>query len=460
MIVPRSLSGRLLAGSALATLLALGLMLVLMHEVLQRFVTGQIDQRLDNKIVALASQLRAAPDGTLSLDGEADGPPFDRPRHRSFWVVQGPRDVLKTRWLADGDIVIPSAATIDQAFAGPARPPGPAGLESHPRTLAGKGFGGIVLHERVARSTVGSVPVTILVAAPAEAIAGPVGEAMTTVGLGVLALGLALGALAFAQVRLGLKPLTELRAQVAEVCDGRRARLPSEQPGEIAPLVAEMNRLLERNAANLDKARRHVANLAHGLKTPLATLALAVERMDGPGKEDLRLLLGDIDGRVRHHLGRARAAALAGPERARTPLAARFADLGDALRRIHADRGITLAFQGETDLTLACEGNDLDEIFGNLLDNAFKFARTRVTCRARRDGRFAYVAVADDGPGLTAADIAMVMQPGRRLDERVPGFGFGLAIARELVELYGGELTLEPGTAGLVAAVTLPLSGS
>ena len=456
-LAPRSLSARLLLGSAAATLIALGLVLALMHQVLTRFVTGQIDQRLDNKIVALVSQVRVAADGTLSLQGEADGPPFDKRHHRSFWVVQGPRNVVGTRWLGDANVALPSPARIEEAFGRPA--PGPEADGTHPRTLRGEGFDGVALHERVARALIENTGVTVLVAAPADAIGHPVGEAMTSVGLGVLALGVALAALAFAQVRLGLRPLAALRRQLAEVGDGRRERLPVGQMREIAPLVAEMNRLLESHATNLDKARRHVANLAHGLKTPLATLQLGVERLEGPDKGDLRLLLAEINLRVRHHLGRARAGALAGPERARTELAPRLADIGDALRRIHADRGVSLAIDCPADLALACEGNDVDEIFGNLLDNAFKFARQQVACEARLEGRSARVTVTDDGPGLKSDQIALVLQPGRRLDEAQPGFGFGLSIARELVELYGGDLALEPGAAGLRATVTLPAGG-
>ena len=217
-----------------------------------------------------------------------------------------------------------------------------------------------------------------------------------------------------------------------------------------------MNQLIERNAANLDKARRHVANLAHGLKTPLATLGLVAERMDDPGKDEMLLLLSEIDLRVRHHLGRARAAALARPDRARTPLIPRLADLGDALLRIHADKNVMFALDAAEDLTVDCERNDVDEIFGNLLDNAFKFARDRVSCAARLEGRRVLIEVADDGPGLTADQIAVALQAGQRIDEQAPGFGFGLTIARELVGLYGGDLRLEPAATGMVATVMLP----
>lgn len=456
--MPRSLTSRLLFGSAVATLLALVTVLVLMQQVLTRFVTGQIDQRLDNKIVSLASQVTVASDGTVALVGEADGPPFDKRHHRSFWLVQGPRNTLSTAWLVADDAALPPQAVLTAALTRP-EPPGPEGLPGRPRSIRGQAFRGTPLHERVALWPIGGTTVLILVAAPVAAIDGPVREAMTSVGLAVLALGIFLGGLALAQVRLGLRPLAALRTQVAQVAQGRRDRLPHDQPREVAPLVAEMNQLLDRNAANLEKARRHVANLAHGLKTPLATLQLGVARLDGPNKDEIAALVEQLDERVRHHLGRARAGVLAGPERARTRLRPRLVDLGDALRRIHADRAVTLILDAPVDAVLACEAHDVDEIFGNLLDNAFKFARREVRCTVRENGREVRVGIADDGDGLAAEDIVLAQQPGRRLDEQRPGFGFGLPIARELVELYGGDLRLEPGTTGLSAVVTLPSAG-
>jgi signal transduction histidine kinase len=217
-----------------------------------------------------------------------------------------------------------------------------------------------------------------------------------------------------------------------------------------------MNDLLARNAANLEKARRHVANLAHGLKTPIATLSLEVESLSGPGKGDVRALVAQIDLRIRHHLARARAAAIAGPTRSRTPLAPRLRDLGDAMGHIHADRNIEFALDCGEDLAVGCEPHDIDEILGNLLDNAFKFARSRVRCSATAVGKDVHVMVADDGPGLSDEEIDAALRPGQRLDENGPGFGFGLTIARELTELYGGELKPRPSDGGLLVDLTLP----
>ena len=457
-----SLGTRLLAVSALFTLVALVLTFALMWAVLQRFVTGQIDQRLDNKIIGLASQTSAAPDGSIALVGAADGPPFDRPRHKAFWWVEGPRNAIHSGWLKPGDFVPPTAKELAELPPPPVPPqrvgdePLDVGEKDRPQTIEGSGLHGVALHVRAARRLIGTTSVTIFVAAPDASIAGPVREAMRTVGLGMAALGLVLLGAAFAQVRLGLRPLARLRAQVASVRAGTAETVPPDQPREILPLVMELNDLLAQNAANLVRARRHVANLAHGLKTPLATLSLTVDRLEGEERAPLRDLVGMIERRIRHHLGRARSAVLAGPNRSQAPLAARLRDLTDALQRIHADKSVALTLVCPGMLVAACEPQDVDEILGNLLDNAFKYTRSRVGCEVRDDGRRVIVSISDDGPGLDADEIERVMHPGQRLDEVVPGFGFGLPIARELAELYGGSLVLARRDVGLVVTLTLP----
>ena len=460
-LAPTSLGGRLLAGSALFTLVALVFTLALMWQVLSRFVTGQIDQRLDNKLVALSSQLRTAPDVTIRVDGDADGPPFDKPRHHAFWFVRGPRNDLHSPWLRNGDFVPPAEAEIAALPAPPPPPtlsdePAPVEGQGRPRTIEAAGPDGHAMHVRVARRTIGDVPVTIFVAAPVESIMHPMREALTTIAIAVAGLGLALLIATIAQVRIGLRPLGRLRKEIAAVRDGRASLVPARQPREVAPLVEELNALLAQNAANLERARRHVANLAHGLKTPLATLSLALERMPGDDGAAARRLTSLVERRIRHHLGRARAAALEGPSRSRTPLAARLADLVGALERIHAAKTVAFSLECSPEAAVACEPQDVDEIFGNLLDNAFKYTRERVACEVREVGRKTIITIADDGPGLGEDEIARVLRPGQRLDEDTPGYGFGLPIARELIELYGGTLSLSGRGRGLLVTVHLP----
>ena len=458
-LMPSSLRGRLILGMTIFTIVALAVTLVVMDRVFDRFVTGQINQRLDNKLVSLQSQIRIAPDGTIRIDGDANGPPFDEPRHMSFWHIEGPRNAIESRWLKLGAFTPPTPADIAAAPPPPHPPHDPAGardMSERPRTLRSSGPDGVAMHMRVVVQRFGTTPVIILAAAPLKAIADPIREAMTTLASAILTLGLASILASFSLVNLSLQPLTRLRREVAAVRTGRTTALPADQPIEIRPLVEELNDLLAQNAANLGRARKHVANLAHGLKTPLATLSLGVARLDGDARASLLPLVDTIERRVRHHLARARAAALDGPVRMQTQFRPHLFDIVDALQKIYAEKRLVFALDAPIDLAVACEPQDLDEILGNLLENAFKYTRRRVTCKAWVDAARVVIEIADDGPGLRDDEIARMLRPGQRLDEQVPGFGFGLPIARELTELYAGELVLTSQVKGLLVTLTLP----
>ena len=304
---------------------------------------------------------------------------------------------------------------------------------------------------------VSGVSATVMASSPRDAVAAPLREAMATLAVSLVALGAALVLAMLIQVRLGLRPLERLRRAVADVRSGRSESVPDEQPREIQPLASELNALLAQNAANLERARRHVANLAHGLKTPLATLAVALPK--GTGRDDgLHELVDLMERRIRHHLGRARTAALNGPVRAQTSIAPRIADLAVVLGKINAEKALEFSADLPADLAVACEQQDFDEMAGNLLENAFRWASRKVRVSALlTDGRFVEVSVEDDGPGLPVEQISQVLKPGQRLDETAPGFGFGLPITRELAELYGGALDLSPSSlGGLRASLRLP----
>jgi signal transduction histidine kinase len=164
-----------------------------------------------------------------------------------------------------------------------------------------------------------------------------------------------------------------------------------------------------------------------------------------------------MDRRIRHHLSRARVAALGGPERARTLLAAKVADHIGAFGKLYADKGLAYEVRIAPDTAVACEAQDLDELLGNLLDNASKWARQRVLVTADKVGPMIEMTIEDDGPGLADQQVAEVVRPGHRLDESAPGCGFGLPITRELAELYGGTFALgRSAFGGLRAVVSLP----
>jgi signal transduction histidine kinase len=457
MLQATSLSRRLLLAASVFIGAALIIAGVVLFFVLHRFVQGQIDQRLDTQIAFLSSMLRSQ-NGALTLAGNADGPPFDGHPRGWYWEAIGPNNTLRSRSLGDSDLNI-SKITIHPPPpppplppAGEDRPPPPG---SRPAPADDNGPDQQWLHFRILRTNVSGVPVTLVTTAPRAAVLGPLREAMTTLAISLLALAIALVLAMIFQVRLGLRPLERLRCSIAEVRAGRSDRVTEVQPREVQPLVSELNSLLEQNALNLDRARRHVANLAHGLKTPLATLAVALRR-DEHGTE-MHELVELMERHIRHHLGRARTAALNGPTRAHTVVASHITDLGAVLGKVHADKHVDFTVDIAGDLAVACEEQDFDEMAGNL-DTAFHWTRRKVEVHAGvKDGNRIVLSIDDDGPGIDLEQVPQVLRPGQRLDERAPGFGFGLSITRELAELYGGSLEFQKSPAGGVrVVVTLP----
>jgi len=444
-LLPRSLSGRLLAAAIVLIVAVLTLAAAGAGFFLFRFVRGQVDQRLDAEVEVIAAGLAVDADGRVTLVRRpADGPPFDRPGW--YWQVHAGSETIRSATLGDANLPLPPRPAV-----------WPLDLFGRPEFADGPGPHGEPLHFRIALETIGGRAVTIIVTAPRDALWRPLVDALSPVLIALAVAGLALIAAMFWQVRLGLRPLAALRVAVADVRAGRRDRVPDDQPVEVAPLVDELNRLIADNDEGLARARRHVANLAHGLKTPLATLSVA---LDDPARDpsgELNALVGDMDRRIRHHLSRARAAALHGPARARTPVAARVADIVAILPRIHPGRPLSVTAAIDPGIAVACETQDFDEMLGNLVDNAGRFAKARIAISASPGLGNVVIRIEDDGPGLAEDRLPEVLRPGHRLDESTPGYGFGLPITRELAELYGGSLELaRSDLGGLAAHLTLP----
>lgn len=463
-LLPRSLYGRLLMLSIVATLAALGVAGVVIGGVLERFVTATLDDRLADKLGALSAAVRK--DGSLD---PAYIMRFDTSVARDVdWRVEAPGGTIGSA-MVDGrwgigygtDQRLGPIAGYDNRRRPPHGPLPPPSPESEP--LAAHPFDtrlrdGERVHGRWEAVPTDRGPARIAVAVSRDLIDRPIRAALFPLALSLLALGVALAIAAMVQLRLGLKPLRTLRDQVAAIRAGRVEALPTDQPAELAPLADELSALANDNRAALAAARGSAANLAHGLKTPVATLRLALAE---PGRDPdgtLAAQVSRIDATIRHHLARARAEAI--DRRAATPLAPAVEGLVAAIRRLH-DLSLAIVADVSSSLTVAVEAHDLDEMIGNLLDNAARHARSTVRLTATTnpaDVRQVLIAVADDGPGIPATARAAATRPGARLDERGDGHGFGLAIASELAGLYGGALLLDdaPG-GGLLAGLSLPL---
>lgn len=443
----KSLGGRLVAGASLLVVLAIMAAIFLGATILERFARGQIDTGLDARILAIASGLTIAPDGTPVVAESVTRATFDRPGPDWFWQVATDQGVARSSTLRGASFSDPPDLPRRHRLS-PGEP-WPADLKG-PKDKA--------LIARVSDQVVDGQPVRIITAVQRTALTGPLREMMAALTLSMAGLGLVLLGLVFLGVRVGLRPLHQLRTEVAAIRAGEAARLKTEErPSEVMPLVTELNTLLVENEVGLERARRNVSNLAHGLKTPLSTLSITLSEPGRDSEGVLAPLVRSMDRQIRHHLARARASALGGSGRARTDLEACLRDLAAILGKLHAERRIAFELICPAGLSVACEAQDLDELFGNLLDNAFAHARAQVRVTCRSAGRMVTVDIEDDGPGMTPAERDAVMVAGRRLDETKQGYGFGLSISAEIAGLYGGETALSAaGLGGLCATVSLP----
>jgi signal transduction histidine kinase len=295
---------------------------------------------------------------------------------------------------------------------------------------------------------------------------------------------LATGIVGFFVVRAGLAPFAEMGRRLADVRKGAERRLLGRYPAEIAPLVADLNALLDQRDDAVRRALAKAGDLAHGLKTPLAVLAQEAERAAAAGHTDLSHALQEQIERMRrqieYHLAHSRAASGAAAN-ARCSVLASAEPLARTLLRLHSARGIAIDVVVPADHEVRCQREDLDEMLGNLLDNACKWAKGRVVVESRilppEGGRHTSraggshgaggsdteaascveITVDDDGPGLARSMWEAVLQRGVRADEAAPGTGFGLTIVRDLTDVYGGAIALDRSPAGgLRARLRLP----
>jgi len=272
-------------------------------------------------------------------------------------------------------------------------------------------------------------------------------------------LGLGLLLAIFVQVRFGLRPLRVMEAKLTAIRQGDAERLDGAYPAELRPVAEELNLLIQSNAEIVERARTQVGNLAHALKTPLSVLTNEAGTQETPLAAKVREQAGLMRDQVNLYLDRARRAARAHGGAAVTEVRPVLEALARTLERINRDRGIAIALVGGEGLRFRGERQDLEEMAGNLLDNACKWAGARVTLSARREaegeaGRARIViTVDDDGPGLAPDKRAAALKRGQRLDETKPGSGLGLSIVADLSAAYGGALALEESPAGGLRAV-------
>ncbi len=439
---PHSLKLRLMAAAALWVLPVL----VMAGLLLGWAFRTHLENNLDDALAAYQRELLAAASindaGDLLLDHIPAEPRFSRPMSGWYWQAVMDGKVMRQSVSAGPTQVgaLTELSTVD----GITERDGPGGRElriyRRDVTLPGSGH-----------------PVTILVAAPCDELEADMAQFATHIIVIMTTLGLTFLVAIYLQVGFGLRPLGFVRREIAAIRNGRAERLSPTFPDEIAPVVEEVNALIDHNRQLIDRARNEAGNLAHALKNPLSVLSHEISGLEPERRAVLTAQLDSISGQVERILQRIRTAGPSAGAQARVELTDVADDLTFSLGTIYRERRLDLSFEIAPGAAFAGDRGDLVEILGNLCDNACKWARSRVMVRAtRRDGRLA-VAVEDDGPGIAPTERETVLARGQRLDERVPGSGLGLDIVREIVTLYRGRLNLsDSALGGLRVELDLP----
>jgi signal transduction histidine kinase len=448
-----SLAFRLFAAAAAWTLIVLPATAILLASLYRQAVERNFDARLNvylTSLVASTTQGGSVKPSEITNLGE---PVFGIPFSGWYWQIKPLNGAVRPDFVSDSlldqQLKLPSQSGVlpDASLTRRAYGPGPEQQRLR------------IVEREIRPAGPQSAPYSYAMAGDATEIERDV-AAFTTMliaALGVLGLGLV--AATYFQVRFGLSPLRAIRQDLAAIRSGDAERLEGELPEEIRPLQQELNALIQSNREIVDRARTHVGNLAHALKTPLSVISNEARTHEGALAAKVIEQAGIMRTQITHHLDRARVAARSSVIGDATEVDAVLRALKRTVDRIYEERGLDIEVSCIKELKFQGERQDLEEMVGNLLDNACKWARSQVSVEAqRKEGAARFIVVVDDdGPGLTEAQRAKVVKRGQRLDETKPGSGLGLSIVADLAHLYKGRFELEPSPeGGLRARLELP----
>lgn len=430
-----SIRGRFLIVSAASVFLAMVLATIVFVSIFTRNLERRIDEELTGHINLFAGTLRFAPDGSLELPDRPADRRFTEPYGGLYWQVEDDRNKRQLRSPSLWDYALPLPADMHE--------PGVV----HRYTLPGPDGGNLIVQERqiIVAAPEGPRPVRVAAAIDDSVLA----EARRVFTLDIIPFMVVLAAFliaaSLAQLTFGLRPVSSVSEGLNRIRERKAERLTGRFPKELQEVVAAMNRLLDAQSVIIQKARTRSADLAHGLKTPLTVVANDAATLKERGQteigDELAHLASVMQAHVDRELARSRIAATA-------ELRASDADLATAVDRIvrtlkRTPRGGDLAWQVDVPpaVTVEVDPHDLEELLGNILDNAVKWARSTISVRVCRDAAGHRLVIEDDGPGADPAGLKLMMERGIRLDSQKPGTGIGLSIVKDIASVY--DLTIE-----------------
>ena len=417
---------------------------IALDRVLVTTVTKNFDDQLDYLLKAMIFSAELDQNGDVMLNRELADQRFLEYNSGAYWQISGRgHEAFPSRSLWDQKL------KVDQQHS-----------DTNVHVYDSRQLPGQLLRvaERDAVLPGSNVRWRFQVAQSRETLDGQIAQLRRTLVRSFVLLGLGLIIMVALQTWYGLLPLRRVRQEIARLRAGESTRVEGAMPAEVAPMVEELNALVEHNDRQAEEARRHAGNLAHALKTPLSVMLAEARSQPGSLADVVARQAEAMRDHVDHHLRRARAAARAQGSGERTLVEPVLDELARTLERIFRSDGVTIDWRAPEDLCFQGERQDLLEVAGNVMENACKWSngRVRVSASAIAPDRLRLV-VEDDGPGLPPDRRDEVLKRGTRLDENAPGSGLGLSIVDELARAYGGSIILSDSPlGGLMVKVVLP----
>ena len=437
----RSINLRLLLAVLLMVLLALPIAGWLLAHHYRTAAVGAFDERLEATLnVVIAGVTYDSLSEQLSYERALGDPRFDHVYSGWYWqITDEANHTVTSRSLWDQRLPVLESERLTA------------------RTLLGPRGQQLRVVERDIYLGALEAPLHVSVAAQDDDLREDIKAFQQVLWLGLLGLGVMLLGVLALQVRWGLAPLRRMNANLRDVEQGRAEQLDTRLPEELATLAASMNAVLARDQRLIERGRHTAGNLAHALKTPISVMRLLAKQLPSESRSAWEAELARIDSAVRHHLARASAAG-EGVRFAPVALHETLSPLITGLARLAQRRHITLRQTVDSGVEVHMDSQDLQEMAGNVLDNALRWANSDVHIRLQADHKTLRLVVSDDGPGMTAQECQAAVRRGKRLDEQRSGSGLGLAIVTDLVTLYHGQMRLQrAASGGLEVVIELPV---
>jgi signal transduction histidine kinase len=413
---------------------------------LDRVLTNSVEQNFDTQIeyvlTAMIASAEIGPDGEIRMNRPLGDQRFLEPNSGLYWQITG-KDAMP----------FPSRSLWDRALSPPA---GHKDQAVHFRNSDEFPDEPLRIAERSIKLPDSDVAWTFMVAQSRNSLDAQIQELRSVLVTSFFLLALGLIILAALQTLYGLWPLRAVRKAIAQMRSGQESRVTDALPDEVMPMVNELNALLDYNEKQAEESRRHAGNLAHALKTPLTVIMNSATAQAPDISETVIREATTMRRQVDHHLARARAVGRRGHSHSRAVVWGSLEAVERAVGRLYAH--VRLDMAGDKEIAARVERQDLDEMLGNLIENAAKYGGGSVFVTVEDAGDFVEMIIEDDGQGIPESERERLFDRGARLDTGKPGTGLGLAIVRDVVEIYGGTVALEKSEdlGGLLVRLRLP----